>query len=76
MGLFARGAIMSNNEPYNEASKTNAVDGEVVIQGPDSVGVSVTPSAAEKTAQRLIRTARTARAQLIRKGAKKPGNKS
>jgi hypothetical protein len=57
----------TTNEPYDEPSKTKAVDGEVVVQGPDSVGVSVTPSAAETTAKRLIRTAKAARAQQTRK---------
>jgi hypothetical protein len=57
----------TNDEPYDDPSKTKAVDGDVVVQGPDSVGVSVTPRAAETTARRLIRTAKAARAQLARK---------
>jgi hypothetical protein len=56
-----------HDKPFEEPSKTTAIEGEVVITGPDSVAVSVTPEAAETTAQRLIRTAQVARLQRANK---------
>lgn len=38
-----------------------AVDGEVVVLGPDAVGVSLTPESAEESARRLLRCAEEAR---------------
>lgn len=38
-----------------------AVEGEVVILGPDGVAVSMTAAAAEESARRLIEAARQAR---------------
>lgn len=39
--------------PYDKPSKVTAVDGEVVLDGPDGVGVSVTPRAAKEMSRRL-----------------------
>jgi hypothetical protein len=63
--------MASYDEPYDEPSKTRAIEGEVVICGPAALGVSMTPRAAETTGQRLIRTANAARAQLARQKAGK-----
>ena len=54
---------MSSQKAYDEATKTTAVEGEVVLTGPDGVAVSMTPQAAEKTARRLHRSAQTAARQ-------------
>jgi len=48
---------------YDEATVTDAVDGEVVLRGPDGVAVSMTPEAAEETARRLLKAAEEARRQ-------------
>ncbi len=48
---------------YSEPSKVEAVDGAVEVDGPDSVDVSMTPEAAEETAQRLEAESIRARGQ-------------
>ncbi|HVI34297.1 hypothetical protein [Phenylobacterium sp.] len=37
------------------------VEGEVVVLGPDAIGVSLTPASAEESAHRLLRCAEEAR---------------
>jgi len=54
---------MISRQAYDEASKTTPIDGEVAVNGPDSVGVSLTPRAARLTADRLNRAAGEAEAQ-------------
>jgi hypothetical protein len=54
-----------NKDPYDEPSKVSAVDGEVVLDGPDGVGVSVTPEAAKETSRRLADKAGLADAQNL-----------
>lgn len=49
------------SEPFSEPMTVRAVDGEVVVLGPDSVGVSLTPDSAEESARRLLRCAEEAR---------------
>ncbi len=39
---------------YEEASRVEAVDGEVIIDGPDGLAVSLTQEAAIETSQRLL----------------------
>ena len=56
----------TNDKPYQEPSRTYAVEGEVVILGPSSIGASLTPEAAEVTARRLVRSAKAARGQAAR----------
>lgn len=51
----------SLDKPYDEAMNAHAIDGEVVVLGPDSVGVALTPDAAEESARRLARAAEEAR---------------
>jgi hypothetical protein len=48
---------------YDDATVTDAVDGEVVLRGPDGVAVSMTPEAAEETARRLLESSEEARRQ-------------
>jgi hypothetical protein len=54
---------MASQGPYTTPSKVTPIEGEVVIDGPDGVAVSVTPDAAETTAARLWDAANTARGQ-------------
>lgn len=49
--------------PFTEAMTVQAVEGEVVVLGPDSVAVSLTPDAAEESARRLTAAAAEARTQ-------------
>jgi hypothetical protein len=53
-------------EALSEPGRATAVDGEVVQDGPDGVGVSMTPDAAEETAKRLGVAAAKARTQARR----------
>jgi hypothetical protein len=54
---------MSSEAAYNTPTETNAIEGEVVLLGPNGVAVSMTPEAAEETGRRLIRSAEAARRQ-------------
>lgn len=45
---------MMSNRPYDEASNVTAEDGEVHVDGPDGVAVSLTPEAAVETSDRLM----------------------
>ena len=49
--------MVSDGKVYKEASDVQAVDGKVVVDGPDSVDVELTPEAAEETSDRLINEA-------------------
>jgi hypothetical protein len=48
---------------YDRASEVSAEDGVVVVDGPDSVAVLLTPEAAEETSHRLLDGAITAKGQ-------------
>ena len=50
---------------YDEATKVDAEDGTVVLDGPDGVDVLMTPEAAAETSDRLLRGAAQARGQQI-----------
>ena len=52
-----------NSKAYNEPSNVEAVDGDVMVDGPDAVDVSLTPEAAEETSERLLGEAMKARGQ-------------
>lgn len=45
---------MPDEKVYDEASEVKATDGNVVVDGPDHVDVTVTPEAAVETGERLI----------------------
>ena len=57
-----------NLNAYDTPSRVFAVHGEVVLDGPNGVGVSMTPAAAAETAKRLARAAEEARAQAADAG--------
>ena len=54
---------MTSIRAFDTPSQPQAVDGEVVVLGPDSVAVAMTPEAAEETARRLLAVAAEARRQ-------------
>jgi len=55
---------MGSTRPYDRPSAVSAEKGEVQVDGPDGIAVSLTPDAAEETARRLIVAAAEARIQL------------
>jgi hypothetical protein len=61
------------SEPvYDEATKVDAENGEVVLRGPDGVAVSMTPKAAQETAHRLRTGADKAAAQDVTDSTEEP----
>jgi hypothetical protein len=56
------GGLNVNADP----SVVVAEQGEVIVEGPDGVAVTLTPEAAEETARRMIHAAFEARMQLER----------
>ena len=55
--------MTNDDEIYREASEVEAVDGNVEVDGPDSVDVTLTPEAAEETSDRLLKEAARAAGQ-------------
>ena len=51
--------------PYSTPSEVSAEDGEVLVDGPDGVDVSLTPEAAAETSHRLLFGAAEARGQQL-----------
>jgi hypothetical protein len=54
-----------DSKTHDEPSNVSAEQGEVVVDGPDGVAVTLTPDAAEETSQRLTDGAAQARGQKI-----------
>lgn len=52
-------------KPEDEPSEVDAEDGEVIVDGPDGVAVSMTPEAAAETSDRLFTGAAKARGQQL-----------
>lgn len=50
---------------YEEPSEVVVRDGAVVIEGPDTVEVSLTPDAARETSDRLLEAAMRARGEAV-----------
>lgn len=55
---------MESDKTYNKPSDVVAIDGKVLVDGPDGVDVALTPEAAEETGGRLIDQAAKAAGQL------------
>lgn len=55
---------MSPKGVLEDGGKAFAEEGQVMLDGPDGVAVSMTPEAAEETALELLRAASEARKQL------------
>jgi hypothetical protein len=51
------------SKAFAEPMTIRVVEGEIVILGPDSVAISLTPSAAEESARRLMEAAAEARGE-------------
>jgi len=56
--------------PYDEPSEVTAEEGEVLVNGPDGVAVSLTPEAADETSQRLLYAAAEAKGQQVGRRAR------
>jgi hypothetical protein len=56
---------MTSAKPWDEPSEVNAEEGEVIVDGPDAVAVSLTPEAALETSDRLLKGGLAARGQQI-----------
>lgn len=54
-----------NKKIYDEASQVSAEEGEVMMDGPDGVAVSLTPRAAVETSDRLLDAAVRAHGQKL-----------
>lgn len=48
---------------HDDPSEVTAEEGEVIVEGPDGVAVTLTPDAAEETGRRMMRAANEAREQ-------------
>ncbi|KKW91492.1 MULTISPECIES: hypothetical protein [Sphingobium] len=55
---------MPRDGVFDQAGEAYAEEGQVMLDGPDGVAVSLTPGAAEQTARALLRAASDARRQL------------
>jgi len=54
---------MDSVRTHSEPSEVNAEQGQVIVEGPNSVAVTLTPDAAEETGRRMIEAASAARLQ-------------
>lgn len=54
---------MTHSDIYDEPSRVDAVDGVVVVTGPDAIDIRLTARAAEETSDRLLEGAMKARGQ-------------
>ena len=54
---------MESVRSHSQPSEVTAEQGEVIVEGPDGVAVSLTPEAAEETGRRMIEAASDARRQ-------------
>ena len=54
---------MDGLSAHSDPSEVNAEDGDVIVEGPGGVAVTLTPDAAEETGRRMVRAAAEARRQ-------------
>lgn len=54
-----------DNKLHDEPSEVDADEGQVLVDGPDGVSVSLTPEAALETADRLVEGAMMAKGQQV-----------
>jgi hypothetical protein len=45
---------MSSQKPLDQSSRVAAEEGEVLVEGPNGIALSLTPEAAETTSRRLL----------------------
>jgi hypothetical protein len=62
---------MTDRKPHDEPSAVEAEKGEVIVDGPDGVAVSLTPGAANETSRRLLYAATRARGQQLNEEARR-----
>jgi hypothetical protein len=65
--------LMTPEQAYDEPSKVAAEDGEVVVDGPDGVAITLTPDAAIETSQRLLDGGLTAQGQRVARRSRTEG---
>lgn len=58
---------MQHIRPHDTPTKATAEQGEVMLDGPDGVSVSLTPKAAKQSAKEIGRAAREASKQEIKR---------
>ncbi len=56
-----------DNKLHDQASTVTAEHGQVLVDGPDGVAVSLTPDAAVETSDRLLEAAVEAQGQILSK---------
>jgi hypothetical protein len=62
------------NQPYDRSTEATAEEGEVMLDGPDGLAISLTPEAAARTAQAIHAAADKASQQRdAREKASPPG---
>jgi len=54
---------MASVKSYSDPSDIHIEEGQVIVEGPDGVAVTLTPDAAEETGRRMIDAAMEARAR-------------
>jgi len=59
---------MEDEKVYDEPSRVCAEEGDVIVDGPDGVAISLTPAAAIETSNRLFQAGVAARGQRIARG--------
>jgi len=62
--------MMTDRTAYDEPSEIKAEKGEVLVDGPDGVAVSLTPEAAKETSDRMMESAATAAGQRYERDRK------
>ena len=67
---------MTHEQPYDTPSDVNAEAGEVIVDGPDGVAVSLTPDAALETSQRLLEAGLMAQGQRVNSRRKADGGEA
>lgn len=67
---------MNDNMVHDHPSGTEAVEGVVLVDGPDGVAVTLTPAAAAVTSTRLAHSASEARSQQRAKPRTEDGDTS
>jgi hypothetical protein len=73
-GVF-RGRLSSlMDKAHDEPSEVTAEEGEVIVEGPDGVAVSLTPDAAAETSHRLLYGAAQAQGQRCAEEKRKKGS--
>lgn len=58
---------MAYNRTYEEASEVSAEDGDVFVDGPNGVAVTLSPEAAIETSDRLLNAGLMAQGQRVAK---------